>query len=231
MKDFIEQELGIHAYVESDGGTMALGEYYYGIGKGSRDLVCIDVDAGVGAMAVLDGKLRRGSNRMFGEIGHTLMVSDGPVCTCGKRGCLETVASGSAILARVRTALQEKRVSSVSDAVFSTSVPEALRAVFEAAAQGDELAREMVLQAGNYLGLAAAAVINLMDPERVILTGSVIWESREMILNRIREVAAEQVLDSKFRLLHIEAGSLGNKASLIGAATLVYEDIFKVPLG
>ncbi len=230
VKDFIEQELGIRTYLESDGGTMVLGEYHYGVGKGARDLIAVDVDAGIGIMAVLEGKIRRGRHHMFGEIGHTLMVPDGPVCGCGKKGCLEAVASGTAILNRIRTALREKPKSLITEAVFSPSTPEALRAVFDAAEQGDALALETVRQAGTYLGLAVAGVINLLDPELVVLTGSVIWESKGLVLNRIKEMVKEHVLDSQYRLTRIEQGSLGIQASLIGAATLVYEDIFKVPL-
>jgi len=231
IKDFIEQELGIRTFVESDGGTMVLGEYHYGIGKGSRDLVAIDVDAGIGATAVLEGKIRRGTNHMFGEIGHTLMVPDGPVCGCGKKGCLEAVASGTAILNRVRAALHEKQKTSITDAVHSPSTPEALRAVFDAAERGDALVRDVIHQAGTYLGLAVAGVVNLLDPELVVLTGSVIWESKGLMLNRIKEMASAHVIDSRYRLTRIEQGSLGIQASLIGAATLVYEDIFSISLG
>jgi N-acetylglucosamine repressor len=230
IKDFIEQELGIRTYVESDGGTMVLGEYHYGIGKGARDLVAVDVDAGIGAMAVLAGKIRRGTNHMFGEIGHTLMVPDGPVCGCGKKGCLEAVASGTAILNQVRAALREKHKSSVTEAVHSSSTPEALRAVFDAAERGDRLAQDVVRRAGTYLGLAVAGVINLLDPELIVLTGSVIWESKGLMLNHIKDRVKDHVIDSQYRLTRIEQGSLGIQAALIGAATLVYEDIFKIPL-
>lgn len=229
IKDHVERELRVRTFVESDGGAMVLGEYRYGVGQGVGDLVCIDIDAGIGAIAISPDRICRGAHHMAGEIGHTRMVPDGPSCRCGKRGCLEVVASGGAILRRVREGLKEERPSTISEAVHSNSTREAIRAVFEAARSGDAFTGQVIREAGYYLGLATAAVINYADPELVILTGCVTYESGGMILDLIRKTVQEEVMDSKFRTIRVEEGVLGERAPLIGAATLVYDDAFKIP--
>ena len=230
VREHIERELGIRTLVDSDGCAMALGEYRFGVGRGAGDMVILDVDAGIGAVAIANGSICRGAHSMAGEIGHTLMVPDGPICRCGKRGCLETVASGSAVVADVRRERAQGRKSSISEMVDSHSTREAVRAIFHAAKERDPYALEVIHQAGHYLGLATAAVINFADPELIILTGCVTDESDGMILDAIRRVAGEQVIDSEVRTIRIEEGMLGKDAVLVGAATLVYEEVFKPPL-
>ena len=227
VKDCVEQQLGLPAFVDSDGCTMAMGEHRYGAGRGAKDIVCLDIDAGIGVAAIVDGRVRRGAHSMFGEIGHTLMVPEGPTCVCGKRGCLETVGSGAAIVAGAREAMAQGRSSTISRQVNSDSMRQAVAAVFDAARAGDELALEVVTRAGNYLALATAGVINYADPELVVLTGCVVEESGGMILDIIRRQTPEQVLDSEYRTIRIEQGTLGKAAPLLGAAAMVYEDAFE----
>jgi len=231
IKEHIEKEFGIDTFVGADGETMLLGEHWHGVGKGAGDVVLIDVDAGVGSVAISGGRMYRGVNGMAGEIGHTLAVLNGPECKCGKRGCLETVASGSAILSKFRQGLEEGRESTISHNIMnSPSTRVAVKAVFDAAREGDEFALNVVNRSGYYLGMATAAVINYADPELIILTGCVIQESQGMILKIIRDITREQVVDAESRKIRIEEGSLGENAALIGAAILVYRDIFRLPL-
>jgi predicted NBD/HSP70 family sugar kinase len=230
VKAGIEEALGIPTFIESDGGAMALGEYHYGAGRGAKDLVCLDIDSGIGSVAIYNGEIRRGAHSMAGEIGHALVMKDGPTCACGRRGCLEAVASGSAILAQARRGLEEGRTTTLSPDVHSSSTREALRAVFQAAEAGDAFASELVRDAGRYLGLAAAWLINYADPECLVLTGCVTQEGRGQITRIIREVVRQHVIDSEYRTLRIVEGSLGEDAPLIGAATRVYDHVFRPPL-
>ena len=230
VRDSLEDLLEMRVFVESEGRAMALGEYYYGVGQGVRELVCIDLDAGIGANAVLEGKIFRGSNNMAGEIGHTMIVSEGPECSCGRAGCLEAVASGAAILAKIKTRLEHGEQSELSDQPERDTTREALRAVFQAARKGDKLTLEVIEEAGEYLGRAVAAVINYADPELIVLTGSVTTESQGMTLELIRRKARERVVDSDNRNIRIVEGILGEESALIGGATLVYEDVFQISL-
>ncbi len=228
IKDCIEECMDMQTFIKCDGEAMALGEYYHGSGKGMRDIVCIDVDAGIGSAAIYDGKAQRGAHGMAGEIGHTLMVPNGPTCKCGKKGCLEAVASGWAILSKIKSGLKEGRKSTISDEVHSHSTRQAVRAVFEAAKSGDEFALEVITQVGENLGLATAAIVNYADPELVIFTGCVIQESGGMVLEIIRRVVEEQVVDSKYRMIQIKEGALGKDACLIGAAAGVRESMLGI---
>lgn len=230
VKELIEKEFGIRTFVESDGRAMALGEHWYGIGKGTGDMIVVDIDAGIGAAVISDGRIARGRHSMEGEMGHNLIIPDGPLCICGKRGCLEAVASGSAIISKIRRGLKEGIKSSISDSINSPSTIVAIRAVFQAAKEGDEFAIQVINEAGYYLGLAIAGVINYADPELVVLTGCVTYESKGMLLKIIKEIVQEHVVDNSSRIIRIEEGVLGDNAALIGAATLVYREAFRLPL-
>ena len=225
VRDLLKKSYGLKTFVEGDGRAMALGEYHYGAGKAVTNMVCIDMDSGIGSAAVLNGSVYHGAFSMEGEIGHIQAVSDGPKCRCGKRGCLETVASGSALIARVRRALENGE--KFKGLHLKNSLPEHLlaKAIFQAA-QEDEGVLGMVEEIGCHLGLAVANVINYSDPELVVLTGYMIHESGELLSNIIEEVAREQLVAGASRKVRIEKGVLGDNAALIGAASLVYQDFF-----
>ena len=230
IKEKIEAGLGISTFVDSEGAAMALGEYRYGAGREHDNVVVMVVDAGIGGIEIFQGRVRKGSHNMAGEVGHTRMVPDGEPCRCGKTGCLETIAAGWAIVQRVREAIKRGENSRISDEIHSPSTRLAVGAVFQAGREGDELAGEVIRQTGEYLGKAVAAIINYADPEVVILSGCVADEGQEMLLGIVRRSAAENVLDNETRTIQIEQGTLGRSAVLIGAASLVCEEAFKLPI-
>jgi len=225
-----EAILGIPVCVISEGASMSLGEYCCGAGRGHDDIVCIDVDAGIGSVELLGGRVRYGHRKMAGEIGHTLIVENGIRCRCGKKGCLETVASGWAILSKTREALKNGAKSSIADEIYSESTRVAVRAVFEAARDGDELAIRVVDEAAEYLGRAIAGVINYADPEVVILMGCVADEGGEMLLNLIKQRTQSGVFEGDIKPPKIELSVLGELGVIIGAATLVYKKLFAMPI-
>ncbi len=230
VKDLLESAMRVPAVVNNAGMAMVLGEYLQGAGKGCSSAVCLDVDAGVGAVAILNGRVLRGAHGMAGEIGHNLAVADGDLCSCGKRGCLETVASAKAIVARVAAARRNAGGSSLPGAIPSCTMPAAIRTICKAARKGDPLGRQVIQDAGRYLGIAAAGLINLLDPELLILTGMVTYKSGDMLLDFVRQTVGEQVLQDGGRSVRIERGTLGNNAAIIGAAASVCERAFRVPV-
>ena len=229
-KELLEKALRVPAVVNNAGMAMVLGEYLHGVGKGCQSAVCLDVDAGVGAVAILNGRVLRGAHGMAGEIGHNRAVAKGDPCSCGKRGCLETVASAKAIVAKVVAAGADTRGASLPEAVRSLPTPAALRAICKAARRGDPLARQVIRGAGRHLGITAAGLVNLLDPELLILTGMVTYESGDMLLNVVRRAVAEHALQDGGRSVQIEPGTLGSNAAMIGAAAAVYERAFRVPV-
>ena len=228
VREMIEDECKLKVFVEGDGRAMALGEYLYGVGKGTHELICIDIDSGIGAAMISGGKLCHGAHSMEGEIGHNVMVEGGPKCRCGKRGCLEAIASGWAILSRVRKELKRGRKSKISRLVNSQPEHKAIRYVFQAAGRGDRFALKIVNEAGYFLGLAIANAVNYADPELVVLTGYVTHGSGGMLLPIIRGVVNEHTVNGKARRIRIEEGALGENSALIGVATLVYQDAFGI---
>ncbi len=230
VKELLEATLRIPAVVTNSGMAMVFGEYLYGAGKGCTSAVCLDVDSGIGATAILNGRVLRGAHGMAGEIGHDMAIADGDVCSCGKRGCLETVASAKAIVAKAGKARREEQNSSIPETIDSCATPKAIGLIREAAENGDPLARRVIQEAGRYLGIAAARLVNFLDPELLILTGMVTYESGGMLLDAIREVVGDHVLQDGSRSVRIEQGTLGNNAAIIGAAASICERAFRVPV-
>jgi len=222
IKAIIEELTGFKTVVNGTALCMVFGEYLYGAGKNVDNLVCLDIDSGIGAIAIDQGRILRGSHDMAGEIGHSLAKKDGPLCRCGNKGCLETVASGSAIISRVKDNLNKGIRSSVSDSIFSCNAPDALRLITKAFQKGGRLSKNVLSEAGYYLGVAAAGLINLFDPELLILSGFVTTESEGIITDMIRKTAIKHILPEKSRSIRIEEGTLGTNAAVIGAAAAVY---------
>ena len=229
VKSILGKLLSLRTFVEEDKRAMALGEYCFGIGKKASNMVCIDIGAGIGAGLISNGQIHHGIHQMEGEIGHTLVLPDGPLCQCGKRGCLELVASGSAILRRARESLKKGEKTSISKRTIQLPDREAIRIIFQAAEKGDSLASMILQDAGHYLGLAIAAVVNYADPELVVLTGYVAEEDPGVLLKILRNIYEKEVFGKELRKVKIVKGKLGEDAVLVGAASLAYQDMFSLP--
>lgn len=230
IKELVEAESGLPATLSISAAAMAFGEYHYGVGQESYSMVCLDVDSGVGAVPVIDGRIVRGVHSMAGQLGHTLAVSDGATCVCGRKGCLETVASGISIVAATRKAMAADRASALSGAFASCPASEAIAMMGEAARDGDALCREAFEAAGTHLGVAAAAIVNLLDPELIVLTGFVTFESRGELLRVIRRVVPRHMADSALRSVRIEEGVLKEDAAVIGVGAMICEEAFRAPV-
>jgi N-acetylglucosamine repressor len=230
VKTYLEELLDINTYVDGEGFAMALGEYYHGSGRDLDNIICLNIDSGLGAISILGGKCCRGRNNMAGEIGHWITQPDGDLCRCGKQGCLETIASGWAIRTKIRNELMAGTKSVIDiDAFNELSTRMAMSMVFEAAEQRDELALNIINDCGKHLGMATSFLINCFDPESVILTGCVSSESKGMLRCVIEKVAFENMLDSGGRSLKIVEGVLGEKAGLYGVVGKIQEEAFSMP--
>ncbi|MFH0796367.1 MAG: ROK family protein [Candidatus Omnitrophota bacterium] len=222
VKSILEKTMGLPTFVDNEGRAMALAEYWFGMGKPSRHMVTVDIDAGIGSATILDGRLLYGTHQMEGEIGHTLVLPDGPLCRCGRRGCLETISSGSAILRRVRESLPK-----ISD------LPErqVMKMVFQEAKKGDGVAFQVIRDASYHLGRAIAGIVNYADPDMVVLTGYVAEADPGILLTLIQKEFRQAVFKDKRRKIEIVKGKLGENAVLIGNACLAYQEMFSLPGG
>jgi glucokinase-like ROK family protein len=218
----VSDALQLPVYVENNARAMALGENWCGAGRDYQNIVCINVGVGIGAGIVLGGKLYRGRTSSAGEIGHTTIDEDGPLCRCGNRGCLEALAAGPAIAKRAALAMRRGAQTSIAQMLDGDLDAVTAELVAEAALAGDSLAIQLLKEAGSYLGIGVASLINLLNPDAVIIGGGVA-QAGEAFLSAIRSAVAIRALDPAAAQTPIVSGALGLDASSIGAATLLLE--------
>jgi glucokinase len=219
LRQILEVEFDAPAKVDNDANVAALAEHRFGAGNGFENLLYITVSTGVGGGWILNNQVWHGAEGMAGEIGHTTVDPDGPVCTCGKRGCLERLASGLYIAQRAREWLETNPSRGRTLRSLSGDSLEAVTAklVSQAAAQGDRLAWEALEVAARALGIAIGNAANLINPQRFILGGGV-TKAGERFWEMIRRVSRETAMPE----VHFDVvpAALGDDAPLWGAAVL-----------
>jgi len=222
LRAMLEAEFGAPASVDNDANVAALGEHRFGAGQGCDSLLYVTVSTGVGGGWILNGCPWRGAEGMAGEIGHTVVDPSGPLCLCGKRGCVERLASGPYIARRAREWLKAQPDRGRVLRALSGDDPEAVTAelVSRAAAQGDDLAWEALERSAWALGVGIGNAANLVNPQRVILGGGV-TKAGERWWTVVRRVARETALPE----VHFEIvpAALGDDAPLWGAVALAEE--------
>ena len=224
LQAYLQKALGLPVIVDDSSRTMALAEKRYGAAQGSDNFLCVNVGAGIGMGIILNGQLHRGTG-LAGEIGHIPMQIDGESCHCGGQGCLETLASGRAIAAHARRKLEQGLPSILRDLSHDDPANISARLVTEAARAGDQLALDLLREAGTWLGLGVATVINLFAPERVVLTGGVMRRN-DLLLAVVQEVAEYYTLPQFSRPLPIVLTRLDEQVAALGAATLILDSMF-----
>jgi glucokinase len=236
LKDLLEAEFGVFVSVDNDANVAALGEHRFGAGQGYDSLFYITVSTGVGGGWILNNQPWRGAGRMAGEIGHMVVDPSGPMCLCGKRGCVERLASGVYMAGDVREMLENEPRSAkplpqargegreggekVRELVGGNLELVTGKVVSEAAALGDELAEEILFRGAWGLGVGIGNVANLMNPQRFVLGGSV-TKAGERWWEVVRKTARETALPEVD--LEIVPAALGDDAPLWGAVALAQE--------
>jgi glucokinase len=220
LREEIESAFGLPTYVENDVRAAAWGEYRFGVGRGAQSLIAVFVGTGVGSGAVMDGLLLHGFNNVAGELGHTQVVKDGLPCGCGQRGCVEAYASGSGFVRRLEAALDAGVETSLAKATGGEAARLTAALVAREAAHGDRFAREIWTEAEQYLGMALANYVTLLNPELLVLGGGVmitVPALADALAERIR--ALTTVLA---RSVRVERAALGDSAGIFGAADRVW---------
>ncbi|HHF98015.1 MAG TPA: ROK family transcriptional regulator [Candidatus Aerophobetes bacterium] len=220
----IEKEFDVPVFIENEARVSALAEKWYGIARGVENFVCIDVAVGIGAGIVIDGELYRGHGNLAGEIGHLVVVKNGPVCNCGKRGCLETVASNTAIINMVRNNPTSTIMRLCKESENSITMKEIIKAV----KVGDKECEKYIKRAAVYLGRAIGYLINIIDPEMIIINGEITLAGDVFFDPLKREIDKSAFRAGKI-LPKIVTSGLGEDVGLIGASSLVIRNIFKGP--
>lgn len=210
----IYKETGLPVFIANDTRAWALAEKLFGNSQDNDNSVLISIHHGLGAGIILDGRVLQGRHGNIGELGHIQIDKEGKLCHCGNRGCLETVASSQAIRDQVKARLANGEASTLS--VFEDVTIEQICA---AAAHGDELAVEVIEQLGRYLGAAIAIVINLFNPEK-ILVGGVINQAKSVLYPEIQKCIEEQSLSVYHQDLELVESRFYKQATMPGAALI-----------
>ena len=195
----------------------ALGEAWCGAGQGKKNIVCITLGTGVGSGLILNGDIFHGAKNGAGELGHITVVEDGPKCNCGNTGCLEALAAAPAILKAGKKAVTEGKETLLSEIGTDNLTT---KDVFDAAKNGDKVSLEIVNQVAHHLGLALANVVNILNPEQIIIGGGVA-AAGEILFNPLKEIIKMRALKGLYDCLEVVEAQLGNDAGIVGAAALV----------
>ena len=216
LRQIIHDRLGLPATLDNDANCAVLGEWWVGAARGARNAIGITIGTGIGGGLVLDGKLYHGASDVAGEIGHTTIDTEGRRCKCGNYGCLEAYASGPNIAMRAIEAVEAGAPSSLS-ALVGTKQPITAQTVYEAAQQGDVLALEVVNDTAKFLGAGIANLLNIFNPEVVVVCGGVTLAGDHLFTPLRREVA-RRAFKPAVQACRIVPGELVNTAGVYGAA-------------
>lgn len=221
IAQMIEDEFHIPTRIDNDVRCAALGELKFGAGRGCENFICITVGTGIGSGIVINGKVVRGATNAAGELGHIkLQMNGGPICGCGDTGCLEAFASGPAIVAMAQEYIKGGKSTKFREMAAVEGGEITPYMVAKAAEEGDPVAKRIFEIVGEYIGIGLTSVINLLNPERVIIGGGVA-ESGELLLGPIRKTIKERAMVVAGNAVEIVPAQLGNSAGVIGASMLI----------
>lgn len=230
LKEILESKCGYSVYVQKDTNVIAFGEYWYGSGSihdsirshgnDCYDLAYVDVDMGIGSGLIIDGKLNIGANSIAGEFGHITIDINGPLCNCGNKGCLEAMSSGIAVLRELKAQLEKEP----GHTLYAKRENLVIEDVFKMAEKKDLLTISILNQSAFYVGVAVSNLINILDPQIIIL-GGILIQKYPRYFDIVTNVAnARKVKGAKENFLAVS--KLGENAGVIGAGEIVADNFF-----
>ncbi len=227
LRDMVEETLGKKTFLINDANAAALGELYFGAARGVRNFIYITLSTGIGGGIVIDGKIYSGAIGAAGEVGHMTIDDKGPLCNCGNRGCWETLASGTALAREARQRIEEGIRTSILQHAEGDVAKVTAQAVHSAATQGDSLARELIAQTGYYVGVGLANLINIFNPELIVIGGG-LSNIGDILLKPAFKVAEERAYKEAFRAVRFASAGLGRDSGVLGAAAFALCEIRKL---
>ncbi len=214
-REYVAEKFKLPVHIDNDATNAVKGQYYFGSGRGAKHLLGLTLGTGVGGGLILNGRVHRGVIDYAGEIGHMTYIPDGMACTCGKRGCLEAYASATAIKRAARSLLKRGIPSRLSE----HEQPDA-KIVCDLAREGDESCRQIVQEAGKALGVVIGSVVNLLNPDRVVIGGGVA-DAGDVLFDQVRRYVSRHALPPAHEQCEILPGTLGNDAGILGCAAMI----------
>ena len=215
----LSRETGLPVILDNDANTAAYGELQVGASQGRHEVFFVTLGQGIGAGLIINGHIYRGAAGFAGEFGHMTIDPEGIECACGNIGCLETICSGPNIVRRTRERLYRDRTSSLSRLAIPRDREFTAEDIAHAAREGDEMAQVMMERTGMFLGIALAAVINLLNVEMVVMGGGVM-EAGDLILKPTIKETRRRAFPPSFNSSEIVIAKLGASAGMIGAALM-----------
>jgi glucokinase len=213
LRSALEAAVGLPVVLENDANAAALGEQWRGAGRGTSSMILLTLGTGVGGGIVLDGRIWRGADGMAGEIGHMTLFPGGRQCTCGNRGCLEMYASARGIVQTYREAGASGK-SHPEDVLTSESI-------YSAAREGDRRAAAVMRDTGRFLGIGVASLINIFNPERIVIGGGV-RDAWQLFIDAARDEVHQRAFEAPAKRAAIVPAELGDDAGMVGAAALAF---------
>jgi glucokinase-like ROK family protein len=212
--DGLQARYGVPVLVDNDANLGALAERWWGAGLGVEDFVYLKVATGIGAGQIVRGEIYRGATGIAGEVGHLVIDPQGPPCPCGLDGCLTTLVGSRALIQRAAALIREYPESTLAGEELT------VEAIVDTALAGDPVARRVVHEAAESLGIAVAGIVSMLNPAMVIVGGG-LSRTGDLLLDPLRDVIGRRSLITSVAGTQIRAGDLGERATALGAATLV----------
>ena len=222
LRDIVKKKYKINTFLINDASAAALGEQHFGAGQGINNLIYLTVSTGIGGGIIINGRLYFGASGSAGEIGHTTIDVNGPRCGCGNIGCLEVLASGTAVAKEAIRRIRQGGMSSLIEAVGGKIENITAEEVSIAAQEGDSLASEVILKAATHLGVGLANIVNIFNPEMIIIGGGMA-KMGDLLLNPARQVVRERAFQLSAQAVQIVPAQLGDDAGVLGAAVFAFQ--------
>lgn len=222
LRDAIEQRFGIPSYLGNDATLAALGEWHFGLKRKVANLIYVTVSTGIGGGIIANGKLYTGACSAAGEIGHMTIEVNGPKCNCGNVGCWETLASGTTLAREAAKQITEGADTSITELVDGDISKIDAEIVFLAAKQGDRLAKELISRLGYYFGVGLVNLVNIFNPE-LILVGGGVAKMGALLLQPAIKVVKERAFSTLANAVEIKPALLGDDSGVLGAVAFVLE--------
>lgn len=229
FRDFLKDHFDIPVYIDNESNLAALGESFLGAAKDSNYVLYVNFTSGVGSGIVYNKEILSGAAGIAGEVGHMTVDPNGPKCNCGNRGCWETFVSAPAVFRRMREKVEEGEHTIIENDLLNHFSKHSVNRLVEAAQQGDKLSQKMIHETGEFIGLGLANLINILNPQQVVL-GGYLSPAYPLMLQDIKDSVQEHALQWAWQDTDITVAQFGSDASLMGAFTTIYDHVLSYPI-
>ncbi|MBI4673659.1 MAG: ROK family transcriptional regulator [Chloroflexi bacterium] len=229
LRQLLSEHFDFPIHVDNEASIAAFGQSFFGAARGKRNMVYVHAGVGIGGGLVLNGQIVTGATGFAGEVGHVTIEPEGPLCNCGNHGCWETFASESAVFERVQQGIAAGKSTHLARLKNGKGEQLTIPLIVEAAEQGDLAARQALCETGMYLGIGIANLINTLNPEMVVLGGTLSL-AKDFILPVIQETINERALSWSVKATQVVIAADGSDACLMGGIATIYDQVLRHPL-